>query len=696
MATDNASDSIQPCGEGRATIGSGPDPKSFLPSAQLRRAACEQEGRPAERERIADIRAEGNMPVVGLPSSPSQQFVHRTAFVPLRNSVPTRTKYQYGDGSWRGFVDSDQVSSIKENDLRLIKSMSERIFRAGEGIPVADRTKKTEYSAEGNGALGVNKSNGAKSEDDFQNEERAKGGDKEHSTEMDDVLSVDNHVAAGNEDDSDNKERSKEKGLFQKEGMENKGGVDGDKSTITDETLTDDSSGEADIVGEDELESGCGTNSDIKDEAASDSSFVEFDDPESGDFGEIALDVESPKTLDSAESRSSVPICKCSKIRAVVLLIVIVTIVIGAVGAMIGTQLSAQNKKTTGWHDTAEEILPPTTSQAPTTGPTVLPPSTIQPATHSPSPTTTSRPTDSPGVPTYPHITSEPTENPTESPSPYRTTTPTYGPTLTPTERPTAAPMTPAPTMTPTTSPTSHPTTTPTLAPTAPEDRLFSVLASVAPYPERLVSDTSNAAQNAALWLTQDPYLETYSDDRIIQRWGLLTYLYSKGDGLLGPGWMDAMSECNWLGVTCDEGGSVVTKLVSTPLFPILSTIPEEIVVLQNLTDLLLTGNDAFEYHFTGTIPTEIGALRNLRKLDLSGNLFTGEVPKELGQLVNLDSLYLSQNNLTGSMPQEVCDLGSVLTADCDEVECSLDGCCTRCCTDGGQCCSKYNICYVP
>ncbi|XP_031107986.1 receptor-like protein kinase 5 isoform X2 [Ipomoea triloba] len=55
----------------------------------------------------------------------------------------------------------------------------------------------------------------------------------------------------------------------------------------------------------------------------------------------------------------------------------------------------------------------------------------------------------------------------------------------------------------------------------------------------------------------------------------------------------------------------------------------------------------------SGEIPSEFGLLQNLTELDLSGNQFSGEIPPDLGRL-RLTSLNLSSNYLSGKIPGEL------------------------------------------
>ncbi|MEO6685759.1 MAG: hypothetical protein ABIN24_07335, partial [Dyadobacter sp.] len=127
-------------------------------------------------------------------------------------------------------------------------------------------------------------------------------------------------------------------------------------------------------------------------------------------------------------------------------------------------------------------------------------------------------------------------------------------------------------------------------------------------------------------------------------------------------------SPCGWGGVTCNEEGTRVVKLL-LPENDMLGSIPPSIGNLTALTHLDLSGAGREFVNLTGSIPAEIGNLTNLEYLDLSGNAFTGnnvavignliklkhlaltpdwEIPVEFGYLVNLEYLYLSVQDASG------------------------------------------------
>ncbi|TKY65914.1 leucine-rich repeat receptor protein kinase [Spatholobus suberectus] len=86
-------------------------------------------------------------------------------------------------------------------------------------------------------------------------------------------------------------------------------------------------------------------------------------------------------------------------------------------------------------------------------------------------------------------------------------------------------------------------------------------------------------------------------------------------------------SPCNWLGIACDQSGSV-------------SNI--------NLTDIGLSG----------TLQTlNFSSLPNIRTLDMSHNSLNGSIPSQIGVLSKLTHLDLSYNHLSGPIPSEITQL---------------------------------------
>eukprot|EP00258_Populus_trichocarpa_P032041 XP_024448060.1 MDIS1-interacting receptor like kinase 2 [Populus trichocarpa] len=136
--------------------------------------------------------------------------------------------------------------------------------------------------------------------------------------------------------------------------------------------------------------------------------------------------------------------------------------------------------------------------------------------------------------------------------------------------------------------------------------------------------------------------------------------------------WVGISPCINWIGITCDNSGSVTNLTLESfglrgtlydfnfSSFPNLfwldlqknslsGTIPREFGKLRNLSYLDLSIN-----HLSGPIPSSIGNMTMLTVLALSHNNLTGSIPSFIGNFTSLSGLYLWSNKLSGSIPQEI------------------------------------------
>ncbi|KAJ6877022.1 MDIS1-interacting receptor like kinase 2-like [Populus alba x Populus x berolinensis] len=114
-------------------------------------------------------------------------------------------------------------------------------------------------------------------------------------------------------------------------------------------------------------------------------------------------------------------------------------------------------------------------------------------------------------------------------------------------------------------------------------------------------------------------------------------------------------SPCKWLGITCDNSGSVAN--FSLPHFGLRGTLHSfNLSSFPNLLTLNLKNNSLY-----GTIPLEIGLLTTLNVLYLDKNNLTGLIPSSIGNLRNLSFLNIAENNLSGFVPRVIGQLESLV-----------------------------------
>ncbi|KAF3455620.1 hypothetical protein FNV43_RR00256 [Rhamnella rubrinervis] len=110
---------------------------------------------------------------------------------------------------------------------------------------------------------------------------------------------------------------------------------------------------------------------------------------------------------------------------------------------------------------------------------------------------------------------------------------------------------------------------------------------------------------------------------------------------------------CNWVGITCDELGSVIhINLNGCSLRGennITGSIPHEIGQLKTIKEL-----DLYDNYLSGSIPSSIGNLRSLTALSLFYNNLIGSIPLEMNNLTDLETLQFSANFLSGRLPPEL------------------------------------------
>ncbi|PPD76730.1 hypothetical protein GOBAR_DD26344 [Gossypium barbadense] len=124
---------------------------------------------------------------------------------------------------------------------------------------------------------------------------------------------------------------------------------------------------------------------------------------------------------------------------------------------------------------------------------------------------------------------------------------------------------------------------------------------------------------------------------------------------LLSSLWVGS-SHCNWVGITCNNAGSVTNLSLAECDLRLRGTLHHlNFLSLPNLIRLHLRNNSLY-----GPIPSHIGNLSKLIFLDLSYNYFSGHIPSEICLLRSLQLISLIVNKISGPIPQEIGNLSTV------------------------------------
>ena len=173
----------------------------------------------------------------------------------------------------------------------------------------------------------------------------------------------------------------------------------------------------------------------------------------------------------------------------------------------------------------------------------------------------------------------------------------------------------------------------------------------------------------ARLWMDQQDDLELCPDEEnkeaFLQRYALAVLYFSLGGSgwdVCGASsatcagaarWLDPVSECEWFGVTCENGSVVKIVLKENGLE---GELPGELFSLLDLTQLSLDHNE-----ITGDIPGDFIVLQKLEILELDSNQLSGGIPIQLYQMPTLQALDLNNNTLTGSLSSRVSNWANLM-----------------------------------
>jgi hypothetical protein len=193
----------------------------------------------------------------------------------------------------------------------------------------------------------------------------------------------------------------------------------------------------------------------------------------------------------------------------------------------------------------------------------------------------------------------------------------------------------------------------PTLAPTVHPFRDH-VLSLLPDFSLKAISSEYATPQSWALdWMMEDPNLEEYSDEQIVQRFAMASFYYSTNghhnDWVNDTLWLSyEHHECEWLLKPQDP---VVDRLFGYK-YKMDEYLEDNGPCHENKTlkHIWQYGNGLM-----GSLPPELSLLQNLQSLDLAYNHLSGPIPSELALLTHLEVLWLHANpDLSGTLPTEV------------------------------------------
>jgi len=174
----------------------------------------------------------------------------------------------------------------------------------------------------------------------------------------------------------------------------------------------------------------------------------------------------------------------------------------------------------------------------------------------------------------------------------------------------------------------------------------------------------------ALAWIMNHTNFDSFSFNRLIQRYALATIYYSTSGDLWTNSnhWLSNTDECSWYPENSDEGEEKCSKdnsfiRLALSRNNIHGSLPDEIALLTALGTIDLSRND-----LQGTLSSAIGNLSKMSSLNLERNSFTGTIPVSLTKLPQIENLVLSSNRFEGGAPFD-----TDLSAWSNLVEISLD-----------------------
>ncbi|CAB9516657.1 receptor-like protein kinase [Seminavis robusta] len=251
-------------------------------------------------------------------------------------------------------------------------------------------------------------------------------------------------------------------------------------------------------------------------------------------------------------------------------------------------------------------------------------------------------------------LTFHPLHSSTNKPSAHPSQAPSARPSLSPSDFPSVAPTEPAPT---------------TRCGTTPNERradIYTVAAAISGY--EVFDDVEGPHYQAVRWLMiSDDVQICASDENMVQRYVLaLLYYATSGD----INWrkcsqsadtpcpeghvrfLSGTDECDWDGVTCEDGKVTHLNLDERQLH---GQLPHELSALDELQEIDMDSN-----WLVGTIPETLGSLSKLEILDLDRNSLSGTIPESIYSAPSLRNIDLDYNSLSGSISTAIGNLSNL------------------------------------
>jgi hypothetical protein len=152
---------------------------------------------------------------------------------------------------------------------------------------------------------------------------------------------------------------------------------------------------------------------------------------------------------------------------------------------------------------------------------------------------------------------------------------------------------------------------------------------------------TVSSPQNKALiWLSNNTYLNSYSNAAKIQRYALATLFYStNGNSWYSKtNWRSNRDECAWYAVYCDANDSIEHLFLANN--KLNGTIPNELGLLSNLSESsivwLLVVRIVWSCVFFIVLSCLLVIFHSTARLSLWDNSLTGTIPSQIALMSNL------------------------------------------------------------